>query len=98
MTAVPLGAANVDGFRLRYGLSWHDPDNDCTFVISQPSTDRGLWTEYATGTQRSYRKHGVECVLDVDALRTGADTVMFAPLGKVASVDSLGTATITASA
>jgi hypothetical protein len=77
MTALSLDVASVDGFRLQQGLSWRDPDIDCTLVISQPSTDRGLWTEYAAGARRSYRKHGVECALDVDALRTGADTVMF---------------------
>ena len=77
MTAMSLDATSVDGFRLRQQLSWRDPDIDCTLVISQPSTDRGLWTEYAAGAQRSYRKHGVESALDVDALRTGADTVMF---------------------
>lgn len=77
MTAIPLDAVSVDGFRLGEGLSWRDPEIDCTLVISQPSTDRDLWTEYATGAQRNYRKHGVECTLDVDALRTGADTVMF---------------------
>jgi len=77
MTATLLDATRVDKFRLREGLSWRDPGIDCTLVISQPSTDRDLWTEYAEGAQRSYRKHGVECTLDVDALRTGADTVMF---------------------
>ena len=77
MTAMSLDVASVEGFRLRQGLSWHDPDIDCTLVISQPSTDRGLWTEYAGGAQRNYRKHGVECALDVDALRTGADTILF---------------------
>jgi len=77
MTAMSVDATSVEGFRLQQVLSWRDPDIDCTLVISQPSTDRGLWTEYAAGAQRSYRKHGVECVLDVDALRTGADTVMF---------------------
>src|SRR6516165_8362839 len=77
MKGLSLGTAIRDGLSLGQGLSWRDPDIDCTLVISQPSTDRGLWTEYAAGAQRSYRKHGVECVLDVDALRTGADTVMF---------------------
>jgi len=60
MTAMSLDVASVEGFRLRQGLSWHDPDIDCTLVISQPSTDRGLWTEYAAGAQRNYLKHGVE--------------------------------------
>ena len=77
MTAVSLDAASADGFRLREGLSWRDPDIDCTLVIAQPSTDRGLWAEYALGAHHSYRKHGVECALDVDALRSGADTTMY---------------------
>jgi hypothetical protein len=46
-------------------------------VVSQPSADPDLWAEYSIGARRSYRKHGVECALDVDALRTGADTIMF---------------------
>jgi len=77
MTAVSLDVADLDGFRLRQALSWHDPDTDCTLVISQPSTDRGLWAEYVLGAHRNYRKHGVECALDVDALRNGVDTIMF---------------------
>jgi hypothetical protein len=36
-----------------------------------------LWDEFSRGAQRSYRKHGVEAALDVDALRDGADTPMF---------------------
>ncbi|MGB9227124.1 MAG: hypothetical protein WCB80_28595 [Mycobacterium sp.] len=77
MTTISLDAASVDGFRLWQGLSWRDPDIDCTLVISQPSTDRGLWAEYVLGAHRSYRKHGVECALDIDALRSGADTIMY---------------------
>jgi hypothetical protein len=77
MTLASLNAPNVDGFRLRQPLSWHDPDIDCTLVISQPSTDPGLWARYSAGAHRSYRKHGVECALDSDALRSGADTIMF---------------------
>jgi hypothetical protein len=36
-----------------------------------------LWAEYSLGAQLSYRKHGVECALDVEALHSGADTIMF---------------------
>jgi hypothetical protein len=77
MTAISEHAGSVDEFRLDQGLSWHDPDIDRTLVISQPSTDRDLWTEYVLGAHRSYRRHGVECALDTDALRSGADTVMY---------------------
>ncbi|MEB4210054.1 hypothetical protein [Mycobacterium sp. 94-17] len=77
MAVIPLQAAGVDGFRLEQGLSWHDPDIGCTLVVSQPTTDPDLWAEYSVGAHRSYRKHGVECALDLDALRSGADTIMF---------------------
>src|SRR5580698_7422351 len=46
-------------------------------VLSQPDVDPELWDEFATGAERSFRKHGVECALDVDALRSGSDTFMF---------------------
>jgi hypothetical protein len=77
MTIISLDTAVTDGFLLNESLSWRDPEINCTLVVSQPSTDPGLWREYAVGAQRSYSKRGVECALDVDALRGGADTVMF---------------------
>jgi hypothetical protein len=77
VTAISLDTLNVDGFRLRQPLSWRDPDIDGTLVISQPSTDPDLWTQYSAGAHRSYIKHGVECALDSEALRTGADTLVY---------------------
>jgi hypothetical protein len=85
MTVISLDTVSIEKFRLEEGLSWHDPDVDCTLVLSQPSADPDLWTEYAHGAQQSYRKHGVEGALDVHALCTGADTVMF-----LAAVDRTG--------
>lgn len=70
-------APYADGFTLQKGLEWHDSDIDCTLVVSTPRADRVLWAEYASGALRNYRKHGVECALDTEALRTGSDTVMF---------------------
>jgi hypothetical protein len=80
-----LGAACTDDFTLRESLEWHDPDINCTLVVSTPTADRELWDEYAAGALRNYRQHGVECALDVDALRSGSDTVMF-----FAVVDEIG--------
>jgi hypothetical protein len=77
MTTAPLNALDVDGFRLREPITWRDPDIDCTLVISQPSTDPDLWAQYTLGAHRSYTKHGVECALDSDALRSGADTLVY---------------------
>jgi hypothetical protein len=77
MDAVSLATATGEALSLWQGLSWRDPNIGCTVVISHPSADPGLWSEFLAGAYRSYRKHGVECVLDVDALRGGADTITF---------------------
>jgi len=84
-TAIQLDAASVEEFTLSRSLSWRDPDIDCTLVLSQPSTDRSLWDEYVLGARRSYSKHGVECALDVDALQSGSDTVMY-----LSAIDAAG--------
>lgn len=77
MTIISLHSTSPKHFRLTRGFSWHAPDIDCTLVVSQPSADPDLWREYSLGALRSYRKHDVECALDVDALNTGDDTIMF---------------------
>lgn len=77
MTAAWQNDTNVDRFRLREPLGWRDPDINCTLVISTPSADPDLWAEYSAGAHRSYSKHGVECALDSDALRSGADTLVY---------------------
>jgi hypothetical protein len=76
MRSVAVGAA-VGRFSLRQGFSWPDPDIEGTLVISQPSIDPELWADYAAGAVRSYSQRGVECALDLDALRSGDDTIMF---------------------
>jgi hypothetical protein len=77
MSILPFDAPEADGFTLQESLEWHDPDIDCTLVVSTPKADRVLWSEYANGALRNYRKHGVECALDTEALRSGSDTAMF---------------------
>jgi hypothetical protein len=77
MTVSPLDTAVIDRFQLRTRISWRDPELDCTLLLSQPTSDPDLWREYANGAKRSYRKHGVESALDVDALWSGDDTMMF---------------------
>src|ERR1700676_4584570 len=58
-------------------MDWWDSDAECTLVLAQPSADPDLWTEYLEGARRSYRAHGVERALDFDAVRNGADTILF---------------------
>lgn len=84
-SAIPLDPMTTGMFQLSERLSWRDPDIDATLVLSQPDVDPDLWTEFCDGAERSYRKHGVECALDVDELRNGADTIMFC-----AAIDDAG--------
>jgi hypothetical protein len=75
--SISFDAPYADEFTLRESFEWHDPDINCTLVVSAPKADRVLWADYANGALRNYRKHGVECALDTEALRSGSDTVMF---------------------
>src|ERR1700682_1180264 len=55
-----------------------DPDSECTIVFAQPAIERDLWMDYVRGACHNYRKHGVGNALDIGALRSGADTILFA--------------------
>jgi hypothetical protein len=77
VSIVSFDASDAIGFKLGESLEWYDSDINCTLVVSQPATEPGLWADYATGAEHSYRKHGVDCALDVDALQSGDDTIMF---------------------
>jgi hypothetical protein len=63
---------------LQRSPSCWDPDSECTIVFAQPAIERDLWMDYVRGACHNYRKHGVEKALDMDALRSGADTILFA--------------------
>ena len=56
---------------------WWDADTECTLLLARPHDEPELWNEYLAGAERSYRKHGVECALDLDEIRDGSDTVLF---------------------
>jgi len=77
MTTVSLGTEPAEKFNLNKSFSWRDPKIDCTLAVAQPSTEPELWSEFVAGAFRSYRKRGVEGALDIDAMRSGSDTVMF---------------------
>jgi hypothetical protein len=64
-------------FRITHNLSWWDQESQCTVTLSSPAADPQLWAEYLRGAETSYRRHGVEHALDVDAIRDGSDTLMF---------------------
>ena len=57
--------------------SWWDADTECTLVVARPAAERELWRDYVDGAVHSYQRHGVECALDLDRLRTADDTALF---------------------
>jgi hypothetical protein len=77
MTAPPLNVPYPTGFRLTGSLRWRDPETGRMFVMAQPSAEPDLWTQYLAGAERTYRKYGVECALELDTIRNGLDTVLF---------------------
>lgn len=74
MTTAQSHAVMPQELRLRENLSVWIPEAQCQLVVSQPALDPTLWNEYLHGALRSYTKHGVECVLDFDAISEGSDT------------------------
>jgi hypothetical protein len=77
MTVPQLDATISPDVQLGPNASFWESDAECTVVMAQPSLDRNLWHEFLRGADRSYRKHGVERVLDVAAIRGGEDTTLF---------------------
>jgi hypothetical protein len=76
MSVAALGN-EFDDLQLSGQLRWWDGDAGCSLVVSQPGLDPRLWATYGAGALASYRRHGVECALDRDALDSGEDTIMF---------------------
>ena len=75
--SIHLADATETRFSPSGSASWWDPDTGCTLVVARPCDEPDLWAAYLAGAVRSYRKHGVESALDMDALRTGSDTALF---------------------
>ena len=77
MTVVELprafGGTDVDGAL----VSWWDADAECTVAITRPTDNDVLWDEYLRGAARSYRRHGIEAAIDIDAIRRSGDTSLF---------------------
>jgi hypothetical protein len=71
-------AAGRNLANLERSPTYWDPDTECTIVYAHPAIERDLWMDYVHGAWHSYRLHGVESALDVDALHHGHDTSLFA--------------------
>ncbi len=56
---------------------YYDPSSECHFIVARPDTQPRLWQSYLDGACTNYRKHGVESVLEYDAIRDGDSTALF---------------------
>jgi hypothetical protein len=59
------------------GSGWRDHATGCWVAAATPQAEPDLWNQYLDGALHSYRRHGLDWVLDVDAIRDGADTALF---------------------
>src|SRR5947209_10072110 len=85
MEAAQLTNEAIGGSWLGSGAGWRDQATGCWVAASTPQADPELWDRYLDGALRSYRRHGLEWMLDLDAVRDRADTTLFS-----AAVDQAG--------
>lgn len=58
-------------------LTYRDAGSGTRVVVRAPQDDPAAWDEYLAGAVRSYRRHGVSAVLDLDAVADGRSTSLF---------------------
>jgi hypothetical protein len=85
MEAAQLAVRATDGPWLGGTAGWRDEATGCWVTAATPGGEPELWEQYLEGALNSYRRHGLEWVLDIDAVRDGADTALF-----FAAVDPAG--------
>ena len=56
---------------------YYDSVTGCQFVVARPAQQPLLWLSYLDGARASYRKFGVERVLEYDRIRDGSSTSLF---------------------
>jgi hypothetical protein len=77
MRAAHLTDSTIDGLWLEGASGWRDEATGCWITVATPHAEPDLWDQYLKGARRSYRRHGLERVLDLDAIQDGADTTLF---------------------
>src|ERR1700753_508229 len=77
MEMVQVTGGSPSELMLDSGSGWWDETTGCWISVSTPAAEPQLWEQYLQGALTSYRKHGVESAIDVDAIRDGKDTALF---------------------
>ena len=85
MTVPHLDFADHAVANLRHSPSCWDSETECAIVFAHPAVEPELWGDFVDGATRSYTGRGVQKALDMEALRSGDDTILFA-----ACVDDAG--------
>ena len=49
----------------------------CTVAIARPCDKDASWQTELAGAERTYRRHGIDAAIDVDAIRRSGDTRLF---------------------
>jgi hypothetical protein len=77
MEAAELAGRMTDGPWPESGSRWRDEATGCWITAATPAAEPDLWDRYLQGALDSYRRHGLDWVLDVAAVRRAADTTLF---------------------
>jgi hypothetical protein len=77
MGMIHFTGGSTDELLLDNGSGWRDATTGCWISVSTPEAEPQLWEQYLEGAFNSYRRHGVESAIDVDAIRHGTDTALF---------------------
>ncbi len=77
MEAVHLTAGAMDVAWPVNGSGWRDQATGCWVAASTPEAEPALWHRYLEGAQQSYQRHGLDWVLDFDAIKDGDGTALF---------------------
>jgi hypothetical protein len=57
--------------------SYYDPSSGCHFVVAPSAAQPDLWAAFLDGARSSYRRFGVERVLEYEQTRDGKSTALF---------------------
>jgi hypothetical protein len=77
MEAAQLTRREIDSPWFDGGSGWRDQATGCWVTASTPEAEPDLWCRYLEGARQSYQRHGLDWVLDLDAIRDGDDTALF---------------------
>jgi len=77
MRKTRLRAPASQAHRINQIGAYFDASSGCQLVIARPSAEPTLWEAFLQGARASYRRHGVERVLEYANIVGGHQTALF---------------------